>query len=97
MEPNTENWDEMEGWKEAACPPGTLVLIHGASLTLNIHPALRANVMCAGSVMHKSPPNPSDKSRLIYTFHMIEGGNGVKYDERNWLQPTKEMPFPALF
>ncbi|OWZ52203.1 phytanoyl-CoA dioxygenase family protein [Cryptococcus neoformans 125.91] len=78
VEPNTENWDEMEGWKEAACPPGTLVLIHG-------------------SVMHKSPPNPSDKSRLIYTFHMIEGGNGVKYDERNWLQPTKEMPFPALF
>jgi hypothetical protein len=60
--------------------------------------------------MHKSPPNPSDKSRLIYTFHMIEG-EGAKYDEKNWrvhfltvedslksrLQPTAEMPFPALF
>lgn len=33
--------------------------------------------------MHKSPPNPSDKSRLIYTFHMIEG-EGAKYDEKNW-------------
>lgn len=97
MEPNTENWDEMEGWKEAPCPPGTLVLIHGTSLTFDMYPALRANEILAGSVMHKSPPNPSDKSRLIYTFHMIEGGNGVEYDERNWLQPTKEMPFPALF
>lgn len=33
--------------------------------------------------MHKSPPNPSDKSRLIYTFHMIEG-EGARYDEKNW-------------
>ncbi|WRT70240.1 uncharacterized protein IL334_007235 [Kwoniella shivajii] len=78
IEKNQENWDEMEGWKEASCPAGTLVLIHG-------------------SVMHKSPPNKSDKSRLIYTFHMIEGGNGTIYDEKNWLQPTEEMPFPALF
>ncbi|WVR00282.1 hypothetical protein IAU59_007425 [Kwoniella sp. CBS 9459] len=78
VEPNEENWDEMDGWKQAACPAGTLVLIHG-------------------SVMHKSPPNPSDKSRLIYTFHMIEGGKGYVYDEKNWLQPTKEMPFPSLY
>ncbi|WVR07694.1 hypothetical protein IAU60_004736 [Kwoniella sp. DSM 27419] len=78
VEPNEENWDEMPGWREAACPAGTLVLIHG-------------------SVMHKSPPNPSDKSRLIYTFHMIEGGKGYKYDDRNWLQPTPETPFPKLF
>ncbi|WWC91693.1 uncharacterized protein L201_006639 [Kwoniella dendrophila CBS 6074] len=75
---NEENWDEMDGWKEASCPPGTLVLIHG-------------------SVMHKSPPNHSDKTRFIYTFHMIEGGKGTIYDEKNWLQPTKEMPFPSLF
>ena len=33
--------------------------------------------------MHRSPPNPSDKSRLIYTFHMIEG-EGAVYDEKNW-------------
>lgn len=33
--------------------------------------------------MHRSPPNPSDKSRLIYTFHMIEG-KGAVYDEKNW-------------
>lgn len=62
--------------------------------------------------MHRSPPNPSDKSRLIYTFHMIEGGAGHEYDEKNWyvrlsltvgelrlivrLQPTKKMPFASL-
>jgi hypothetical protein len=34
--------------------------------------------------MHRSPPNPSDKSRVIYTFHMIEGGKGHVYDEKNW-------------
>ncbi|WWD19605.1 hypothetical protein CI109_104067 [Kwoniella shandongensis] len=78
VEPNEEKWDDMDGWREAPCSPGTLVLIHG-------------------SVMHRSPPNPSDKTRIIYTFHMIEGGKGVKYDEKNWLQPTEAMPFPVLF
>ncbi len=29
VEPNEEKWDEMEGWVEAPCKPGTLVLIHG--------------------------------------------------------------------
>ena len=27
--PNTEIWEDMPGWKEAPCPKGTLVLIHG--------------------------------------------------------------------
>jgi hypothetical protein len=45
--------------------------------------------------MHRSPPNPSDKTRMIYTFHMIEGG--AEYDAKNWLQPTAAMPFPALY
>jgi phytanoyl-CoA hydroxylase len=35
--------------------------------------------------MHRSPANPSNKTRIIYTFHMIEGAKGVKFDERNWL------------
>ncbi|KAL7418409.1 hypothetical protein Q5752_006867 [Cryptotrichosporon argae] len=78
VEPNAEKWDEMDGWREAPCAAGTLVLIHG-------------------SVMHRSPPNHSDKTRMIYTFHMIEGANGVVYDAKNWLQPTAAMPFPALF
>ena len=79
VEANEEKWDEMPGWREAACPAGTLVLIHGMSFKLSL-------LMVAdetGSVMHKSPPNPSDRSRLIYTFHMIEG-EGAKYDDKNW-------------
>ncbi|KAI9634113.1 uncharacterized protein MKK02DRAFT_34716 [Dioszegia hungarica] len=53
-------------------------------------------VLIHGSVMHRSPPNPSEKSRLIYTFHMIEGAEGYTYDEKNWLQPTEAMPFASL-
>lgn len=75
---NEEDWDTAEGWKQAPCPPGTLVLIHG-------------------SVMHRSPPNPSERTRIIYTFHMIEGADGFVYDEKNWLQPTEEMPFQRLY
>jgi hypothetical protein len=73
----------MPGWKEAPCPAGTLVLIHGepSLLVMTHYPEVGADR--AGGVMHKSPPNPSDESRLIYTFHMIEG-EGAKYDEKNW-------------
>ncbi|KAL1408540.1 hypothetical protein Q8F55_005352 [Vanrija albida] len=78
VEANELDWDKAEGWRQAPCPPGTLVLIHG-------------------SVMHRSPPNPSERTRMIYTFHMIEGADGWVYDERNWLQPTKEMPFTPLY
>lgn len=36
------------------------------------------------SVLHRSNPNLSDKSRYAYAFHVIDG-NAI-YDERNWLQ-----------
>lgn len=71
----------MPGWKETPVKAGTLVLIHGG-LTHGY-----AAKLTAGSVMHRSPPNPSDKTRLIYTFHMIDGSDGITYDEKNWLQP----------
>ncbi|KAJ3072483.1 Phytanoyl-CoA dioxygenase domain-containing protein 1 [Podochytrium sp. JEL0797] len=51
-------------------------------------------VLIHGQVLHKSGHNLSDKSRNIYTFHMIEGENSYASD--NWLQPTAEMPFMAL-
>jgi hypothetical protein len=38
----------------------------------------------------------SQKGRIIYTFHVIEGGEGFEYDERNWLQPPEEG-FTALY
>lgn len=43
-------------------------------------------VLIHGNLLHKSEKNTSQKGRIIYTFHCIEG-DGAVYDERNWLQP----------
>lgn len=45
-------------------------------------------VLIHGNLLHKSERNSSQRSRLIYTFHVIEGANS--YDARNWLQPGTE-------
>lgn len=45
-------------------------------------------VLIHGNLLHKSEKNLSEKGRIIYTFHVIEGEN--VYDQRNWLQPPKE-------
>ena len=47
-------------------------------------------VLIHGNLLHKSEKNLSEKGRIIYTFHVIEGGEGFEYDERNWLQPPAE-------
>lgn len=46
-------------------------------------------VLIHGNILHKSEKNVSTRGRIIYTFHVIEG-EGVVYDERNWLQPPKK-------
>lgn len=46
-------------------------------------------VLIHGNILHKSEKNLSQKGRIIYTFHCIEG-EGATYDERNWLQPPAE-------
>jgi phytanoyl-CoA hydroxylase len=46
-------------------------------------------VLIHGNLLHKSEKNLSQKVRIIYTFHIIEG-EGTVYDEKNWLQPPKE-------
>ncbi|KAB8206250.1 hypothetical protein BDV34DRAFT_194061 [Aspergillus parasiticus] len=46
-------------------------------------------VLIHGNVLHKSEKNTSERSRFAYTFHVIEGAEGWKYDERNWLQPPE--------
>ncbi|KAI1635101.1 hypothetical protein F4809DRAFT_468825 [Biscogniauxia mediterranea] len=52
-------------------------------------------VLIHGNLLHKSERNTSQKGRIIYTFHVIEG-EGTTYDERNWLQPPAEG-FTRLF
>ncbi|KAK3995134.1 phytanoyl-CoA dioxygenase [Cladorrhinum sp. PSN332] len=47
-------------------------------------------VLIHGNLLHKSEKNLSQKGRIIYTFHVIEGADGWVYDERNWLQPPEE-------
>lgn len=46
-------------------------------------------VLIHGNLLHKSEKNTSQKGRIIYTFHIIEGGDR-DYDQSNWLQPPKE-------
>lgn len=82
VEKGEEDWDKMDGWKEVPVKAGTMVLIHGGCGF--------SKSLTAGSVMHRSPPNPSEKTRMIYTFHMIDGAEGITYDEKNWLQPGPE-------
>jgi phytanoyl-CoA hydroxylase len=41
-------------------------------------------VLIHGNLMHKSEKNTSQRGRMIYTFHVIDGRE--KYDGRNWLQ-----------
>ncbi|XP_041050412.1 phytanoyl-CoA dioxygenase domain-containing protein 1 [Carcharodon carcharias] len=53
-------------------------------------------VLIHGQVVHKSASNTSDKSRHVYTFHLMESQDS-HWSEENWLQPTPELPFPPLY
>lgn len=53
-------------------------------------------VLIHGEVVHKSDPNLSDKSRHVYTFHLMEAKD-TTWSKENWLQPTAELPFPSLY
>ncbi|KAJ7371308.1 Phytanoyl-CoA dioxygenase domain-containing protein 1 [Desmophyllum pertusum] len=53
-------------------------------------------VLIHGTVLHRSFPNKSEKSRHAYTFHIVEQEN-TEYSKQNWLQPTPELPFPVLY
>ncbi|KAL3424395.1 phytanoyl- dioxygenase [Phlyctema vagabunda] len=46
-------------------------------------------VLIHGNLLHKSEKNLSQKGRIIYTFHVIEG-QGTEYAADNWLQPPEE-------
>ena len=51
-------------------------------------------VLIHGNLLHKSEKNLSEKSRFIYTFHVIEGEH--EYDSKNWLQPP-DKGFTKLY
>lgn len=53
-------------------------------------------VLISGLVLHRSEANRSSRSRHIYTFHVFDQFDTM-YSQRNWLQPTKHLPFPKLY
>ncbi|KAJ6780191.1 hypothetical protein PWT90_04451 [Aphanocladium album] len=75
----------------AAAPEG------GAKDELYVAGEVKAGdlVLIHGNLLHKSERNTSQKGRIIYTFHVIEGQDR-EYDARNWLQPP-EVGFTKLF
>jgi phytanoyl-CoA hydroxylase len=76
------------------CQPGTLPNEH---LTRSSCSYLAGDlVIIHGTVLHKSPRNGSEKTRFAYTFHMIDTPPVAQYSDRNWLQPTPDMPFSPI-
>ncbi|KAK2493294.1 hypothetical protein MC885_016846 [Smutsia gigantea] len=55
-----------------------------------------ALILIHGEVVHMSKQNLSDRSRHVYTFHVMEA-SGTVWSPENWLQPTAELPFPPLY
>lgn len=53
-------------------------------------------VIIHGLVVHQSELNRSNKSRYVYTFHVMETNN-VKYSSGNWLQLPKGEKFAELY
>ncbi|XP_056587220.1 phytanoyl-CoA dioxygenase domain-containing protein 1 [Triplophysa dalaica] len=53
-------------------------------------------ILIHGEVVHRSAENTSDRSRHVYTFHIMESENTV-WSPENWLQSTDELPFPSLY
>lgn len=53
-------------------------------------------VLIDGLVVHKSEKNVSSNSRHVYTFHLYDQ-HECNYSQQNWLQPTKDLPFPSVY
>ena len=53
-------------------------------------------VLIHDKVIHKSEENQSDRSRNAYAFHVYDAGIS-EWSDKNWLQPTEQVPFPNLY
>lgn len=53
-------------------------------------------VLLHGAVLHMSHENTSAKSRHAYSFHVIEGAEGVQWASDNWMQRKADFPFEPL-
>ena len=85
------------------CKPGPFLFFHFIPSCCYIQSFLFLSllligdlVLIHGSVLHKSKRNTSARTRFAYTFHMIDSPPYAEYDNKNWLQPTKDMPFSKI-
>jgi hypothetical protein len=80
------------------CDPGNHIQVAFTvyQLILSFGDFIGDLVLIHGSVLHRSEKNSSSNTRFAYTFHMIESPPHATYDEKNWLQPTKAMPFSRI-
>mmetsp|Transcript_22176 Transcript_22176/g.89744 ORF Transcript_22176/g.89744 Transcript_22176/m.89744 type:complete len:292 (-) Transcript_22176:337-1212(-) len=53
-------------------------------------------ILIHGAVLHRSAANRSQRTRLAYTFHIIESKDCL-WSPQNWLQRAPEAPFPSIF
>lgn len=51
-------------------------------------------VLIDGLVIHQSAPNTSNKPRMAYTFHILDGI--AHWSPENWLQPTETGNFVKI-
>ncbi|XP_053138570.1 phytanoyl-CoA dioxygenase domain-containing protein 1 isoform X2 [Hemicordylus capensis] len=85
-------------------PPGTIPCtqfvgseqVYDDSLFLPAPVGKGGLILIHGQVVHKSEPNRSERSRHVYTFHLMEAKETV-WSKENWLQPTSRLPFPPLY
>ena len=85
-----------DAWIPAPVKKGKKLQLIPVDMNIYFVDFLGSLVLIHGQVMHKSEHNTSAKPRHAYTVHLVET-EGCKYSEQNWLQPTKELPFPMLF
>ena len=80
------------------CKPGLFLFFPYYSVLLLYSKILLLGdlVLIHGNVLHKSKRNTSARTRFAYTFHMIDSPPYAEYDNKNWLQPTEDMPFSKI-
>ena len=83
-----------EGAVPLEARPGTLVLLDGAVVHFS-----RANDGSSSSSSAGKDPGKAaaSSSRHAYALHFVEGGKGIRWSERNWLQREEGKPFVPVY
>lgn len=88
-----------EGAVPLEARPGTLVVLDGAVVHFSkandgTSSSFTSNVDSESKPGQDSAPS---SSRHAYALHFVEGGKGLRWSERNWLQRSEKKPFVPVF